>query len=184
MARAFDENHRHLVQAFRRRDLVDRQLDRGLVGCVKDVVDGAREREEVFAVERCRVSVGELIDQDPSLGVTFAFDLFDLFDEVLVRGGLASELLERLQRTDGQVRLVGQQLYEAAVVRPSEGLYRASDAQGATPRSLTAACRVAATTTASGSVSNQLNSSSRTIPHRTEEARCAAPTPTSPPSIV
>ena len=42
---ALDEHDRHLVKALGRCDLVDRQLDRGLVGRVEDVVDCARERE-------------------------------------------------------------------------------------------------------------------------------------------
>ena len=106
MTSALDKHDRHLMKSLRRLDLVDRQLDGGLVGRVKDVVDCARESEEILAVEGCRIGARELVDQDSAFGVAFALDLFDLFDQRVVGSGLATELLERLQCANGQVGLL------------------------------------------------------------------------------
>src|ERR1700674_711729 len=116
MASSFDEDAGHLVESLRRLDLVDRKLNRRFVGGVQDVVDSTRKREQVLAVEGRRVCVRKLIDQDPSLRVTLALDLFDLLDEIVVSGRLAAELLKRLERPDGELSLFGQQRNEASIV--------------------------------------------------------------------
>src|SRR5450759_5941766 len=184
VARPFDEDLRHLVQALWRADPVHRQLDRRLIRRIEDVVDGPREREEILAVERSRVRVQQFIDQDAPGRITFSFDLFQLVDQVRIGARLSAEPLQDLKGPDGQVGLLAQQRDEPAIIRPGQRLERSDDAQGANPITRTARCSPAATTSASGRVSSQLPSISRTIPQRTDEARSAAPTPTSPPSMV
>src|SRR3981081_4094970 len=90
----------HLVEPLRWFDLVDRQLHRGLVCRVKNVVDGSRKREEGFAVKRSSICMRKLVHQDPPFGVALALDLLDLFDQIVVCSGLAAELLQSLQRPD------------------------------------------------------------------------------------
>jgi len=116
VASSFHEDAGHLVQTLGWLDLVDRKLDRRLVGRIQDVVDCPRKREQVLAVERRCISVGELVDQDSPLGVALTLDVLDLFDEIVVRGGLAPELLQRLERPDREVRLFRQQLDEAPII--------------------------------------------------------------------
>src|SRR2546426_491034 len=84
----------------------------------------------------------------------------------------------------GRINPVDRQLDEPAIVRSGKCAYRAADAHGATEARRITRCNKAASTTARGRVSSQLPTISRTIPHRIEDARSAAPTPTNPPSIV
>src|ERR1700682_4274839 len=110
VASAFYEDTGHLVESLRWFDLVDRQLHRGLVGRVEDVVYGTRQSEQVLTVEWGRVCMRQLVDQDSSFGVALALDLLDLFDQVGVCRGLAAELFKRLKSPDREVGLVRQQL--------------------------------------------------------------------------
>src|SRR6266568_8181458 len=95
--RALDQHLGHLVEAFRRADLVDRELDGGFIGGVEDVVDRARKSEEIFAVKWRRVCVRQLVDQNPSLRVALALDRLHLVDELAIAAGSAAELLYDLK---------------------------------------------------------------------------------------
>ena len=93
---------------------VEGEID--LEGSVEDVIDGARQGEEVFAIEWRRVGLHQLIDQDPPLGVTIALDDLYLVDHLAVIGRPAAELLEHLKSLDSEFGLLQEQCSEPPIV--------------------------------------------------------------------